>query len=172
MNTRKDRLMEVYEHLRKHHSVHTKKDLAIAIGQTQPTIYSAFGGNEDYLTDSLFRKINATYKNVFDLGYLLTGKGSLLTAEEELKSKEIEGAAQQLQQTENVLELYARMIRGVDDLRVELKKELEELRQARDDFRAATAELKAIIDQHSAGSHLIYNINEGPADMAAEVKPE
>jgi hypothetical protein len=54
----------------------------------------------------------------------------------------------------NILELYARMIRGVDDLRIQLKEELAEvqsvkceLQQARDDFQTATRLLYQAIER-------------------------
>lgn len=78
MTTRKQRLMEVYGHLRHHYPIHSKKDLAAAIHMTQPAIYSAFGGNEKYLTDNFFRKICAAFPDAFSIEYLLTGNGSLL----------------------------------------------------------------------------------------------
>lgn len=78
MTTRKQRLMEVYGHLRHHYPIHSKKDLAAAIHMTQPAIYSAFGGNEKYLTDNFFRKICAAFPDAFSIEYLLTGTGSLL----------------------------------------------------------------------------------------------
>ena len=51
---------------------------------------AAMNGDEKYLTDSLFKNICDTYKGVFDLNYLLTGEGQLLTIEEEVKSEDIE----------------------------------------------------------------------------------
>lgn len=81
MNDRKDRLLEVYEHLRKNRGVHTKKDMAETIGVTLPALYSAFGGSDPYLTDNLFKKICYAFPGVFNLDYLLTGEGSLLVDE-------------------------------------------------------------------------------------------
>ena len=45
-------------------------------------------GDEKYLTDSLFKNICEAYKGVFNLNYLLTGEGDLLTLEEEVRSNE------------------------------------------------------------------------------------
>ena len=78
MNTRKERLNQAYDYLRENFGVHTKKDLAVAIELTQPALYSAFGGNETYLTDNLFRRICYAFPKVFNIDYLLTGNGSLL----------------------------------------------------------------------------------------------
>ena len=65
----------------------------------------------------------------------------------------------------NVLELYARMIRGVDDLRVQLKDALSdaievkgELQQARDDFRDATYRLNLLIEK-------IQNKSDDPSNI-------
>lgn len=78
MNTRKDRLQEVFDYLRNRAFVHTKKDFALKVGQTLPAMYSAFGGNADYLTDSLMRRICQSFPNIFNLDWLLKGEGEML----------------------------------------------------------------------------------------------
>ena len=90
MNARKDRLNEVYEHLRNHFGIHTKTQFAAVLKITQPALSSAMNGNEAYLTDNLFKRICAAYQGVFNLDYLLTGNGQLLTIQEEVKSEQIE----------------------------------------------------------------------------------
>ena len=85
---RQERLKEVYEHLRQHFGVHTQIDFAKAVGLTRPAISSAMNGNEAYLTDNLFKRICAAYQGVFNLDYLLTGEGDLLTIEEEIHKEE------------------------------------------------------------------------------------
>lgn len=85
-STRKERLIELYECLRRKGIIHTKKDLAESIDQTLPAMYSAFSGNEDYLTDSLFKRICHAYPE-FSIDYLLTGNGSLVLPEE--KTEEV-----------------------------------------------------------------------------------
>ena len=90
MNARKDRLNEVYEHLRNHFGIHTKTQFAAVLKITQPALSSAMNGNEAYLTDNLFKRICAAYQGVFNLDYLLTGNGQLLTILEEVTNEEIE----------------------------------------------------------------------------------
>ena len=90
MNTRKDRLNEVYEHIRKHFGIHTKTQFAAVLKITQPALSSAMNGNDAYLTDNLFKRICAAYQGVFNLDYLLNGTGSLLTIREEVTNEEIE----------------------------------------------------------------------------------
>ena len=89
---RQKRLNEVYEHLRKHFGIHTKTGFAEAVHYARNSMSAAFGGKEAYLTDKLFENICEAYPGVFNLDYLLTGEGDLLTIEEEVKSEQIESA--------------------------------------------------------------------------------
>lgn len=92
MNERQKRLIEVYEHLRKYFGIHTKTGFAEAIQYGRTSMSAAMNGDEKYLTDSLFKNICAAFPGVFNLDYLLTGEGQLLTIEEEVKSEDIEKA--------------------------------------------------------------------------------
>ena len=83
MKERQKRLIEVYEYLRKHYNVHTKTGFAEAVKYGRTSMSSAMNGNDLYLTDGLFRSICLAYPNVFNLNYLLTGKGSLLQSNNE-----------------------------------------------------------------------------------------
>ena len=120
-------------------------------------------GNENNLTDKLFTNICETFPGVFNLDYLLTGKGSLLADTEE---KQTTPTVQQ--PNADLLELYAQRIRLVDDLRASLKEELAEvqairteLQQARDDFRDATYRLTRTL--------AIYTVpTDSPVGLAAE----
>ena len=90
MNERQKRLIEVYEHLRRYFGIHTKTGFAEALKYGRTSMSAAMNGDESYLTDKLFRNICEAYPGVFDLNYLLTGEGQLLTIEEEVKSEDIE----------------------------------------------------------------------------------
>ena len=80
MNTKQDRLQEVYEYVRAHCGVHTKTEFAIRLHMTQPALSAAMNGKEAYLTQNLFQKICAAFPGIFNLDYLLTGQGDLLLA--------------------------------------------------------------------------------------------
>ena len=90
MNERQKRLKEVYEHLRKFYGIHTQSDFANALRKSRNSITLALNGDEKYLTDKLFKNICEAYKGVFNLNYLLTGEGDLLTLEEEVSTNEFE----------------------------------------------------------------------------------
>ena len=90
MSDRAKRLNEVYEHLHKYYSVHTKSEFADILKYARAYISSALNGNEKYLTDKLFTNICEAYPQTFDLEYLLNGTGQLLTIQEEVTNEEFE----------------------------------------------------------------------------------
>ena len=157
MNGRQKRLIEVYEHLRRYYGIHTKTGFAEALKYGRTSMSAAMNGDEKYLTDSLFKNICEAYKGVFDLNYLLIGNGQLITHEEDARISEHEQVKTEMEQKADILELYAQRIRLVDDLRMTLKEELEEVRairtelqQARDDFRDATNRITQLISLSSS----------------------
>ena len=87
---RQKRLHEAFEHLRKFFGIHTQTDFAEVLKYSRVYISSALNGNEKNLTDKLFTNICEAYPGVFNLNYLLTGEGDLLTLEEEVHNEEFE----------------------------------------------------------------------------------
>ena len=83
------RLNEVYKHLFAFCDVSSKTGLAKILGIQRTGLAAAFGGSKANLTDSLFRNICKTFPGVFNLDYLLTGEGDLLTIEEDVKTEDI-----------------------------------------------------------------------------------
>ena len=157
MNERQKRLNEVYEHLRKFYGIHTQSDFANTLRKSRNAITLALNGDERYLTDKLFKNICEAYKGMFDINYLLTGNGQLITHEEDARISEHEQVKTEMEQKADILELYAQRIRLVDDLRMTLKEELAEVRairtelqQARDDFRDATNRITQLISLSSS----------------------
>lgn len=141
---RKDRLKEVYEHVRRHFPIHTQTDFADSLKYNRAYISSAMHGNEKNLTDKLFTNICEAYPGVFNLEYLLNGTGDLLTPQEDAKSFEIEQSAMPShdESIANLLELYAQRIRLVDDLRQSLKEELAEVRAIKEDMQTAVNDFR------------------------------
>jgi hypothetical protein len=141
---RKDRLKEVYEHVRRHFPIHTQTDFADSLKYNRAYISSAMHGNEKNLTDKLFTNICEAYPGVFNLEYLLNGTGDLLTPQENVKSSEIEQTVMPShdESLANLLELYAQRIRLVDDLRQSLKEELAEVRAIKEDMQTAVNDFR------------------------------
>ena len=90
MIERQKRLKEVYEYVRKHFGIHTQSDFADALKYSRPVISSALNGNEDYLTDKLFKNVCEAFPGVFNLIYLLEGKSELTTLGEQQRINHVE----------------------------------------------------------------------------------
>lgn len=125
MLERQKRLNEVYEHLHNHFGVHTKGEFADIIKYARAYISSAMNGNERYLTDKLFTNICEAYPGVFNLDYLLTGNGTLLTADEEIKSSEIKqmnnASANTIDPSSQANAIIAAYIEAVSQLKERIK---------------------------------------------------
>ena len=133
MNERQKRLIEVYEHLRRHFGIHTKTGFAESLRYGRTSMSAAMNGDDSYLTDKLFKNICETYKGVFNLDYLLTGEGDLLTVEEDVKSSRIENPQNEI--PDNVQRLFdeaARLITRNEMLERQCENLIAELRESRE----------------------------------------
>lgn len=162
MLDRQKRLNEVYEHLHNHFGVHTKGEFADKVKYARAYISSAMNGNEKYLTDKLFANISEAYPGVFNLDYLLTGDGDLLTPEEDVNSSELANTASNQTVIDNLIEMLSRTIRESDDLRVELKQQLAEVRAAKEDLHTAVYEFR---DATYRLTQALKQLNGTPADV-------
>ena len=177
---RAKRLDEVYKHLFAHFGITSQKHLAEVLKVQRTGLSSAFNGNVANLTDNLFKKICAAFPGVFNLDYLLTGKGYLLTAEENIKSTELGNAkrqmptqpsaaeidpssilnaalAAQMQTIEalksekaTLLEAHARELKAKDDLIQSLRDQLAAKDQLIAEQKARLIDYRRIIDSHNA----------------------
>ena len=169
MTSKQERLKEVYNHLRSYFGIHTQIDFAEAIHVTRPALSSAMNGNEAYLTKNLFQKICAAFPGVFDLDYLLTGNGELLT------KKEPETAPIDKQQDAltyaaiQIGKMMAELSHSIASLR-EFQKNLEEKAASLDHMTKTLNERIAELDKMTAAiarqsAHYSY-------DMGIAAEPE
>jgi hypothetical protein len=168
---RAQRLNEVYKHLFAFYDVTSKTGLAKILGIQRTGLAAAFGGNKANLTDSLFKNICKTFPGVFNLDYLLTGNGSLLSDKEKIKTETHEAqasVAESQKAFDDLLVMYSRLVRENDDLRVMLKQELEEVRAVKESMQKAREEMR---DTAYLINRMLTAINNLPTlhvDMAAE----
>lgn len=118
---RKERLKEVFDYVRDNYPVHTQADFADKIMYNRAYISSAMNGNEKYLTDKLFKNICEAFPNVFNIDYLLRGNGSLLIS---VNEKEQDKSV-------NIIDVYAKLISDIADIKHELLMELDAVRSER-----------------------------------------
>ena len=139
MNERQKRLIEVYEHLRRYFGIHTKTGFAEAIHYGRTSLSAAMNGDESYLTDNLFKNICEAYKGVFNLEYLLTGNGQLLTIQEEVTNEELERQIDQSSLVNAALAAKDETIASQRETIESLKRENALLRQQLSKYQADEA---------------------------------
>ena len=120
MVSREKRLHEVFEHLRKFFGIHTQTDFAVALKYSRVYISSALNGNEKNLTDKLFENICEAYPGVFNLHYLLTGEGDLLTVEEDARNEAMQDTSGMIDQSSMMNALIAAKDETIASLHREL----------------------------------------------------
>ena len=135
---RKQRLSDAYDYIRNHYGIHTKRQFAQALGVGEPGLYSAFNGNELYLTDSLFMKIAAAFP-IISLDWLKYGDGEMIIEPKEKPTSTDEQIA-------NIIQIYANIIKDVEQLHKELLNEIEQTRATRAELAQACTDLHTIID--------------------------
>ena len=133
MNERQKRLIEVYNFVRQHYPIHTKTDFANAVGHGRTSMSAALNGNEEYLTDALFQKICVAYPGVFNLDYLLTGKGELLLPIPRPEGQQVNDI-QEVKYTSNLFDLAMQVIKDNEVLHRQLQTSIAELRSLIDRY--------------------------------------
>ena len=161
MLDREKRLNEVYEHVHRYFNIHTKGEFADYIKYARAYISSAMNGNEKYLTDKLFDSICKAFPGVFDLDYLLTGKGSLLTIEEEVHNEDLEKLynPQPIDQSSLINATIAAKDEAIASLKRELQTKNDLIQSLRDQIttqnkliaeqKARVIDYRRIIDSHN-----------------------
>ena len=144
---RADRLKEVYEYVRKRFPIHTQSDFAERLKYNRAYISSAMHGNEKNLTDKLFTNVCEAFPGVFDLDYLLTGKGSLLVVEEEVRNEELDKMVNPKQPeipdfAQRLFDEAVRMQTRNELLERQCEKLIGELREAKSDNDTFIEELR------------------------------
>lgn len=170
MTTKQERLKEVYNHLRNHFGVHTQIDFAEAIRITRPALSSAMNGNEAYLTKNLFQKICAAYPGVFNLDYLLTGDGDLLTLEEEVRSNEFEKQMTQQNNIPPATDQTYFMSKVIESIETSHAQQVASLNQQIATLNSQLADRKSIIDLQADKINLQDDKIKSQADEIARLQ--
>lgn len=76
--TRGQRIYAAFSYLRQAGIVKTQQEMADIMGANKTTVSQALNGNEQYLTDKFLSRFNAAAGDIFNIGWLLTGKGEML----------------------------------------------------------------------------------------------
>lgn len=86
---KKERLNTAFNYLIGQSRYKTQKEAASIIGIDQGNLSNALKGVEKYLTDSFIERFNEAFDNTFNLDWLLSGEGEMLSEESRLDIKPI-----------------------------------------------------------------------------------
>ena len=75
-----ERLTQAIDYLKKTGKAKTLDDIANVIQRSKTNISSAANGNHRYLTDKFLSHFNMCYDNIFNLKWLMTGEGDMLSS--------------------------------------------------------------------------------------------
>ena len=127
---RKERFNKAYAYLVWQGKIQKQEDLAELMHSTGPNVSSALAGRASVLTDKFIIRFHAQFADIFNLDYLLNGEGELLKEQETHPCTAISSEA-------DLLVNYARLVRQLDDLRVQAKQELAEIQSLKTEFQQA-----------------------------------
>jgi transcriptional regulator with XRE-family HTH domain len=118
------------DYLYSKNAIKADKELAEKIDVTPATL-SRIRKDHSSVSDDTLRKMNDAFGGIFNMAYF-RGESPILLVQDIKDDHPIPS-----QPESDILELYARMIRKLDDTRVELQKEIAEVRQLKDELRQA-----------------------------------
>jgi len=147
-----ERLNEVYKYVFAHFDVKSQKDFADRLKVQRTGLSAAMNGAKVNLTKNLFQKVCAAFPGVFNLDYLLTGEGDLLTVEEDARNETMQGISGRIDQSSMMNALIAAKDETIASLHRELdaKNETITLQRSRiaDLERQLTAARMSDIDNY------------------------
>ena len=148
------------DYLYSKNAIKADKELAEKIDITPATL-SRIRKDQSSVSDDTIRKMNDAFGGIFNLAYF-RGESTWLLIQDAIDAKAETAAPHPTTQPESdILELYARMIRKLDDTRIELQKEIAEVRQLKD-------ELRQVINHLSGHGYVLPD--ESPRLAAEEIK--
>ena len=169
MISRQERLHEAFEYLRNNCGIHTQTDFANAIKYSRVYVSSALNGNENNLTDKLFESVCKAYPDTFNLDYLLTGNGELITKKEPETApidKQQDALTYAAIQVGKMMAELSNSIASVREFQKKLEETEERLKQQSNTLNERIAQLDKMMATLDRQDHRIPGLE--PIDMAAE----
>lgn len=77
---RLERLKKSIDYLIKNGYIHFQTDIAKKMDSHPQPVSRACNGDERYLTDKFLKRFNAAFNNIFNIEWLLTGEGEMLSS--------------------------------------------------------------------------------------------
>lgn len=70
---------QAFNYIKSRGYVHTQKDVASKMGSSESNVSKALKGEDKVLTDRFLKRFNAAFDYVFNIDWLLHGKGNMLS---------------------------------------------------------------------------------------------
>ena len=157
------RLNEVYKYLYSQSKVKTQTDFADKLHIQRSGLSAAMNGAKANLTKNLFQKICAAFPGVFSLDYLLTGQGTLLTMEEEVKQGD-QPIEPMPTWADNMIDIMAKQIKENETLHRQLQQSIIE-------FNTARVELEKLLYRMKSPDSIGSSTIQSDGSLAADVSP-
>lgn len=148
--TKIERFQQAYDYLYSKGVFHSKTECAKRLGRTRTNISGAYYGREPFFNDRFLASFCREFTDI-NQEWLIDGKGEMINKQKPTAQ-------------DGLIELYAQLIRRVDDLRTELAIELESVRQEREQLAQLIQQFNAVLTHQPAS----YKQKEPDHLMAAE----
>lgn len=135
--TKLERFRHAFDYLHSLGKYHNKSECAKQLGRARAQISGAYNGREPFFNDSFLIAFCHAYPEI-SCEWMLEGRGEMLS--------EPQKPVQPVQPgIENMLDIYASIIRRIDDMKAELAKELDAVRTEREELRREREEFRKLI---------------------------
>lgn len=132
--TKLDRFKAAFDYLYRHGEFHSKKECADRLGKSRENVSGAYHGRAPFFNDKFILTFCREFTAI-NYKWIIEGEGEMLN--------EPEKPVQPVQPgVENMLDIYASIIRRIDDMKEELAKELQAVRTEREELRREREELR------------------------------
>ena len=148
--TKKEPFNAAFMYLYQSGVIANQKDLAKKIGLSENSISKILSNKVRRVSEETIKKLNASFGNIFNPQFFRGESDVLLTADLFKAHKEAEQKQEELQTPKiDVIDMYAAIIRSVENLSHQLSEEMAALREEREQLRQERQMLLSLIGHHN-----------------------
>lgn len=158
-NSKKERILEAYQHLYDTGKIHSVTQLAETMGRARTGVSKAMAGNPSYLNDKFIMSLINAFPGEFSMEYLINGDGELLAHKCGTNNNECDKNTTQPHSEDGSLEMFNMVLAAKEETIEALRQQLalkDEIIQAKDQLIA------------SLRHQIPYSTIDEPCRMAAE----
>lgn len=139
--TKLQRFQYAFDYLESLGKFRSKADCAKIMGRLRTNVSGAYYGRKPHFNDRFLASFCEAFPEI-SCKWILEEKGEMINEPE----KPVQATEKQMQPgVENMLDIYAAIIRRIDDMKAELAKELDAVRTEREELRREREEFRKLI---------------------------